>query len=164
MTRSGKFTGFVLESFPLSDHRHVVTVFTETGGKRKGVFRVSKTQPQAYLTPLTRLSFQLSGKEHHELTTMSQVSLEAHVYEVGSRYAGLILLQHWCFLLKQSQPEEHEDAKVFRLVSHCVSNLRGMADKKKLSLERDGLRRVPGAGGQVPLDVPDLSAGPADRL
>lgn len=115
-----KFQGYVLQYQALSDHRFIVALFTESGGRRKGVFRVSKSQPRAYLTPMTLLGFQLSGKEQQELKSMSQVSLEAHYFDLAAHYTGLLLIQHWAFLIGQSQPEEQEDPRVYRLLTHCL--------------------------------------------
>ncbi len=115
-----KFQGFVLQCHALSAHRFVVSLFTESGGRRKGVFRVTKAQPQAYLTPMTLLGFQLSGKEQQELKAISQVSLVRHFFDLAADYSGLLLIQHWAFLIQQTQPAEQEEPRVYRLLEHCL--------------------------------------------
>ena len=128
-----KFKGFVLQHFPISDSRSVVSLFTLAGGKRKAVFRASKKQSKAYLSPLTELHFQLSGREHQELKTMSQVSLEAQNFDAATHYCGLTLLQHWAFLLDRSQPDEHEDERVYRLLRHALDSLPANPKPEQLS-------------------------------
>jgi len=125
-----KLTGFVLSSHPLSASRSVVALFTRTGGKRQGVMRLTKAQPAAYLSPLACLSFQLTGKEHQELMRISQLSLESHCFQAAAAYPGLALLQHWANLVARSQPEAHEDERVFRLLDHCLASVRANADPR----------------------------------
>ncbi len=118
-----KLTGYVLASAPLTASRLIVSLFTRTGGKRKGVLRLDKRQTRAFLTPMARLSFQLTGKEHQELKTLGQANLEFHRYDLAADYLGLCLLQHWAHLVDLSQPEHHEDDRVYRLLTHCLESL-----------------------------------------
>lgn len=120
-----KFRGFVLGHTDLSSSRAVVALFTQTGGKRSGVLRLTKKQSRACLTPLTCLEFHLSGKEQAELKRMDEVDLLYHHYDKASEYTGLALLQHWASLVNYSQPGEHEDVKVFRLINHSVLSFGG---------------------------------------
>lgn len=119
--------GFVLEQVQLSDHRFVVQLFSQCSGRRKGVFRMSKQQPQALLTPLSLWRCQLQGREHQELKTIAQVNLESHCYDVGTSYLGLNLLHHMAKLLVWSQPEGQVDERVFRLVNHVLGLLRSQS-------------------------------------
>ena len=115
--------GFVLQHTQMTTSRRIITLFSKDLGKCRGVYRVSKKQPLAYLAPLTCLSFQLTGKEHQELKVISQVSLESHTYNLGGNYTGLALLEHWSALLHLSQPDEQGDERVFRLLRHSLDNL-----------------------------------------
>ncbi len=127
---SEKYRGFVLHHTDLSAGRAVVTLFTQTGGKRKGVMRFNKKQTRACLTPLTCLGFHLSGKEHVELKRMDEIDLIYHHFDRASNYLGLSLLQHWAGLVMHSQPGEHEDIRVFRLLNHSVLSFGGCDDPK----------------------------------
>lgn len=115
---SQKLRGFVLSSMPLTDHRHIVTLFTAEAGKCKGIVRVNKKQPATVLMPLSLLQFQLGGREGRELRSMSAITLESHVYAWASSYLGLTLAQHWAELVDRSQGFDQEDAHVFRLLDH----------------------------------------------
>ena len=121
--RIEKLTGFVLQQIPIRSSRYIVTLFTRECGKRQGVLYLSKKQTRACLTPLTRLRFQLSGKEHQDLKKISEVNLERHFFDVAANYLGLLLLHHWSWLIDQSQPAEQGDERVFRLLDHCLGDL-----------------------------------------
>ena len=117
---SGKFSGFVLSSLPISDSRHLVTLYTAEDGKCKGVLRVGKQHPRAYLMPLNWLEFQLSGREGQDLRTMNQVTMRRSVFNWSSDYMGLCLAQHWAELISRSQGEHQRDEGVFRLLQHSL--------------------------------------------
>jgi len=119
-----RHVGFVLGSTQMRSTRHIVTLFTEQGGKRRGVYSLGRGDSRAYIAPLTCLAFSLRGKEFADLATISQVSLEYHLYEAGGDYLGLCLLEHWSFLVDKSQAEHHVDGRVFRLLDHCLRFLR----------------------------------------
>lgn len=121
--RTEAFRGFVLKSVALSTHRHILVTFTEKGGKRQGIFRVGKTNPRAYLTPLTLLQFQLRGKEQQHLPTLLAPNLERHHYDFAADYLGLSLLAHWACLVEACMPEAQEDERVFRLMNHSLLSL-----------------------------------------
>ena len=130
-----KFKGFVLHHTPLTASREIVTFFTETGGKRKGTLRLTKKQGRAYLAPLTCLRFQLAGKEQQELKRIGELSLEHHHFDFAADYLGLTFLEHWAFLVLSSQPEEHEDERVFRLLDHCLKSFDGPNPPAELPLK-----------------------------
>lgn len=113
---SQKLRGFVLSSTPLTDHRHIVTLFSAEEGKCQGVVRVGKSQPGTVLMPLSLLQFQLQGREGRDLRTMSAVHLESHIYTWASDYLGLCLAQHWAELVRLSQGSQQQDERVFRLL------------------------------------------------
>lgn len=115
-----KFRGFVLQWTDLSASRVLLTLFTREGGKRKGVLRLTKQRERAYLSPLTSVDLVLSGKEHQELKRISECSLHRQTFGLASDYLGLSLLTHWAFLIQHSQPADHEDLRVFRLLDHVL--------------------------------------------
>ncbi|CAM2066421.1 DNA repair protein RecO [Sulfidibacter corallicola] len=119
-----KHHGFVIHHTPLTSSRHIVHLFTAESGVRKGILRVGRKQPSAYLAPLNHLEFQLKGKEHQNLKSLEQISLRGHAYDLSSGYMGLALLHHWSFLIHKSQPEGHPDPHVFRLLEHMLATLR----------------------------------------
>ncbi len=120
-----KFVGFVLNHTDLSASRVVVDLFTEQGGTRQGVMRFGKKDSRALLTPLTRLSFQLGGREHQHLKNLSEPQVEAHCFDLAADYTGLCLVSHWAWLVRRTQPDEHPDVRVFRLLDHLLQFLRG---------------------------------------
>ena len=101
----------------------IVAIFSKERGVVRGVMRVTKKQPPAYLASLTKLNFQLRGKEQSDLPSINETSLVKHHFDLASTYLGLSLCQHWAFLLLHSQPENHPDNRVFRLIDHVMSSI-----------------------------------------
>lgn len=128
------FRGFVLKTVNLSTSRQILVAYTQHGGKRQGIFRISKKHPRAYLTPLTLLQFQLRGKEQQSLPAVIEPSLERHCFDFAGDYLGLTLLHHWASLVDASQAELQEDERVFRLLDHCQQHL-DLTQKEKLPLQ-----------------------------
>lgn len=120
-----KFVGFVLGHTDLSASRAVIDLFTEHGGTRQGVLRFGKKDSRALLTPLTRLSFQLSGREHQHLKNLTEPRVEGHCFDLAAEYTGLCLVSHWAWLVRRTQPDEHADSRVFRLLDHLLRFLHG---------------------------------------
>lgn len=120
---SEKLTGFVIQSTALSQSRHILTLFTKQCGKRQGVLRLNKKQSRAWLTPLTQLSFQLSGKEHQQLKNLNEVTLESHCFDLAASYSGLIFVQHLAFIIARTQPEDQPDERVYRLLEHGIAQV-----------------------------------------
>lgn len=125
-----RYRGFVIKTVPLSASRHIMVAFTQNGGKRQGIFRVSKQHPQAYLSPFTLLEFQLKGRQTQQLPSIIAPQLERHYFNIAGDYCSLSLLHHWANLVDASQAESQEDHGVFRLIDHCLTHL---------SLEKSGL-------------------------
>lgn len=122
--------GFVLRTVPLSTSQRILTVFTESCGKRQGIFRVSKRNPLAYTSPMSLLQFHLRGKEHQQLPLLEDLSLERHFFNLAGDYLGLTLLHHWADLVNFSSADAHEEPYTFRLLNHCLSHL----DKQRPNL------------------------------
>jgi hypothetical protein len=119
----------------MTDHRHIVTLFTEEEGKHKGILRIGKQMSATALMPLSLLQFQLQGREGRDLRSMSAVSLESHIYHWASDYLGLSLAQHWAELVNLSQSAHQEDARVFRLLQHCRESVRDPRNDQSLHLK-----------------------------
>ena len=120
-----RLQGFVLRAVALSAGRDAVTLFSAERGLVAGVARRGKGGGAAWLAPLTRVSLVMSGKEHQTLGTIREVSIDQHCTALGSRWHGLILLQHLARLLEESQAEDQPDEFVYRLVGHTCDYLAG---------------------------------------
>lgn len=130
-----KLRGFVLSSMPLTDHRHIVTLYTAEEGKCKGIVRVGKSQPATVLMPLSELRFQLQGREGRDLRSMTAVTLESHIYHWASDYLGLTLAQHWAELITLSQSSHQQDERVFRLLGHARDSVENPRKDSALRLK-----------------------------
>ena len=111
---------YVLGTNPISTSRTIVRLFTQDAGKRQAVLRRREKRTQAYLGPLTLVTCQLRGKEHQELMILENLELEKHRFELGARYLGLTLLQHWAHLIDLSHADGMPDEQVFRLLGHVL--------------------------------------------
>lgn len=119
-----KQLGFLLKTTKLSDSRLILTVLTKDMGKVTGVHRIGRKAPHGFLTPMSCIHFERSGREQQNLKTIKDIHVASHVYNFASRYLGLTLLNHWSFLLDKTQPEEHSDPAVYRLLEHALQGLR----------------------------------------
>lgn len=129
-----RFEGFVLKQKELSSSRFILTLYTKNWGKRQGIYRVSKKEGRAYMTPLNKVLGQIFGKEHQELKKISELSLITSNYELGSNYLGLCLLQHWASLIDYSQAIDQPEETIYRLLSHCCDFMQKNAEIENIAL------------------------------
>lgn len=119
-----KHLGFLIKITKLSESRLILTILTQQAGKIQGVLRIGRKASQAFLTPMTCIAFNRTGRENQHLKNLSSIDVESHVYDFASSYLGLTLLNHWSFLIDKTQPEEHPDSSVYRLLEHVLEYLR----------------------------------------
>jgi DNA repair protein RecO (recombination protein O) len=118
----------VLRTYPLREADLLVTLFTRTEGKVRGVARSAKKSKRRFggaLEPLTFVRAHYDDRERRELARLDSFEvLESPLAgEVG--YARAVALGHVAELLDELLPDREVNDAVFRLALSVLSALRG---------------------------------------
>lgn len=125
---------FCLGILPYTDHQVLVDWYTEPMGLIRSIVRLGKKDSlRSSLVPLNLVEIGLSGKEQASLLRAQIHQVHRQLFDVSTSFLSLTLLQHWCFLVRKSQPDHQADPKVFRLLEHVSTFISIGPDKDKLA-------------------------------
>jgi len=118
----------VLRTYPLRESDLLVTMFTRSEGKVRGVARAAKKSIRRFggaLEPLTYVRAYYEDRERQELARLDSFEvLESPLAsEVG--YARAVALAHVAELLDELLPDREANDAVFRLALSVLARLRG---------------------------------------
>jgi DNA repair protein RecO (recombination protein O) len=118
----------VLRTYPFREADLLVTLFTRSEGKVRGVARSAKKSKRRFsgaLEPLTYVKLHYDAKEGQELTRLDycEVLESPLAYEVG--YPRAVALGHVAELLDELLPDREANDAVFRLALSTLTGLRG---------------------------------------
>jgi DNA repair protein RecO (recombination protein O) len=118
----------VLRTYPLREADLLVTLFTRTEGKVRGVARAAKKSKRRFggaLEPLTYVRAFYDVRERHELVRLDacEVLESPLATEVG--YARAVALGHVAELLDELLPDHEVNDAIFRLTLSVLHALQG---------------------------------------
>jgi DNA repair protein RecO (recombination protein O) len=118
----------VLRTYPLREADLLVTLFTRSEGKVRGVARSAMKSRRRFggaLEPLTYVRAFYEDRERHELTRLDscEVLESPMATEVG--YPRAVALAHLAELLDELLPDREASDTVFRLTLSVLNQLRG---------------------------------------
>jgi DNA repair protein RecO (recombination protein O) len=118
----------VLRTYPLREADLLVTLFTRTEGKVRGIARSAKKSKQRFggaLEPLTYVRAHYEDRERQELARLDSFEvLESPLADEVS-YSRAVALGHVAELLDELLPERETNDAVFRLALSVLSALGG---------------------------------------
>ena len=119
---------FVLRTYPLREADLLVTFFTRTEGKVRGVARAAKKSRKRFggaLEPLTFVRAFYEDRERQELARLDALEIldSPLASEVG--YPRAVALAHVAELLDELLPDREANDAIFRLTLSVLSRLRG---------------------------------------
>jgi DNA repair protein RecO (recombination protein O) len=118
----------VLRTYPFREADLLVTLFTRSEGKVRGVARSAKKSKRRFsgaLEPLTYVKLHYDAKEGQDLTRLDycEVLESPLAYEVS--YPRAVALGHVAELLDELLPDREANDVVFRLALSTLAGLRG---------------------------------------
>jgi len=120
----------VLRTYPLRESDLLVTLFTRTEGKVKGVARAAKKSKRRFggaLEPLTYVRAFYDDRERQELARLDVCEVIESPMSGEVSYARATALAHVAELLDQLMPDREASDAVFRLTLAVLAELRSVA-------------------------------------
>jgi DNA repair protein RecO (recombination protein O) len=120
----------VLRAYPLRESDLLVTLFTRTEGKVKGVARAAKKSKRRFggaLEPLTYVRAFYDDREGQELARLDSCEVIESPMASEVTYERSVGLAHVAELLDQLMPDREASDAVFRLSLAVIAELRGPA-------------------------------------
>jgi DNA repair protein RecO (recombination protein O) len=117
----------VLRTYPLREADLLVTLFTRTEGKIRGVARAAKKSRRRFgaaLEPLTYVRVYYDDRERHELARLDSCDVLDSPLASTMTYPRAVALGHVAELLDELLPERESSDAVFRLVLSVLAGLR----------------------------------------
>jgi len=118
----------VLRTYPLREADLLVTFFTRTEGKVRGVARAAKKSRKRFggaLEPLTFVRAFYEDRERQELARLDALEVLESPLASEVSYARATALAHVAELLDEVLPDREANDAVFRLTLSVLSRLRG---------------------------------------
>ena len=118
----------VLRTYPLREADLLVTLFTRTDGKVRGVARAAKKSRRRFgaaLEPLTYIRAYYDEREGQELTRLDSCDVLESPLASAMTYPRAVALGHVAELLDELLPEREANDAVFRLALSVLAGLRG---------------------------------------
>ena len=118
----------VLRTYPLREADLLVTLFTRTEGKLKGVARSAKKSRRRFggaLEPLTCVRLQYEDRERQELARLDSCEIEESPLSSELDYARVVALEHVAETLDELLPDREANDPIFRLAISVLRQLRG---------------------------------------
>jgi DNA repair protein RecO (recombination protein O) len=116
----------VLRSYPLRESDLLVTFFTRTEGKIKGVAKAAKKSKRRFggaLEPLTHVRVYWEQREKHELTRIDSCDILDSPLSSAVDYPRAVALAYVAEMLDQLMPEHEANDAVFRLTASVLQHL-----------------------------------------
>ena len=120
----------VLRTYPLREADLLVTLFTRTEGKVRGVARSAKKSKRRFggaLEPLTYVRAYYEDRERQELTRLDSCEVLESPLATEVGYPRAVALAHVAELLDELLPDREANDAVFRLALSVLAGLRGSA-------------------------------------
>lgn len=120
----------VLRSYPMREADLLVTFFTRTEGKIKGVARSAKKSKRRFggaLEPLTYVRVYWEQKERHELTRIDSCDVLESPLTSTVDYHRAVALGYVAEMLDQLLPDHESNDAIFRLTVAVLHNIRAGA-------------------------------------
>ena len=120
----------VLRTYPLREADLLVTLFTRTEGKVRGVARSAKKSRRRFggaLEPLTYVRASYEDRERQELTRLDSCEVLESPLATEVGYPRAVALAHVAELLDELLPDREANDAVFRLALSVLAGLRGSA-------------------------------------
>ena len=117
----------VLRSYPLREADLLVTFFTRTEGKVRGVARAAKKSKRRFggaLEPLTHVRLYWEERERQELARIDSCDVLASPLTAEVDYARAVALGHVAEVLDELLPDREVNDSVFRLALAVLTQLR----------------------------------------
>jgi DNA repair protein RecO (recombination protein O) len=117
----------VLRSYPFREADLLVSFFTRTEGKMRGVARHAKKSRQRFggaLEPLTRVRVYWEDRERQELARIESCDVLASPLSERVDYPRAIALAHVAEVLDEVLPDREANDAIFRLASAVLPALR----------------------------------------
>ncbi len=118
----------VLRTYPLREADLLVTLFTRTEGKVRGVARSAKTSKRRFggaLEPLTYVRALYEDRERQELARLDSCEVLESPLSTEVSYPRAVALAHVAELLDELLPDREANDAVFRLTLSVLAGLRG---------------------------------------
>lgn len=118
----------VLRTYPLREADLLVTLFTRSEGKVRGVARSAKKSRRRFgaaLEPLTCIRAYYEDREGQELTRLDSCDVLESPLASTMTYARAAALGHVAEMLDELLPEREANDTVFRLALSVLAGLRG---------------------------------------
>jgi DNA repair protein RecO (recombination protein O) len=118
----------VLRTYPLRESDLLVTLFTRTEGKVRGVARAAKKSRRRFggsLEPLTYVKVAYDDRERHELARLDSCEVLESPLTSEVSYPRAVALGHVAELLDELLPDREANDAVFRLALCVLAQLRG---------------------------------------
>lgn len=118
----------VLRSYSLREADLLVTLFTRSEGKVRGIARAAKKSRRRFgaaLEPLTYVRAYYEDREGQELTRLDSCEVLESPLAAPMTYPRAVALGHMAELLDELLPERDANDAVFRLALSVLAGLRG---------------------------------------
>jgi len=118
----------ILRTYPFRESDLVVTLFTRTEGKVRGVARAAKKSRRRFggaLEPLTYVKARYEDRERQDLARLEACEVLDSPLSSEVSYARAIALGHVAELLDELLPDREASDAVFRLALAVLGELRG---------------------------------------
>src|SRR5690242_11226120 len=117
----------VLRSYPLRESDLLVTFFTRTEGKVRGVAKAAKRSRRRFggaLEPLTLVRVYYDDRERHELARIDSCDILESPLATEIDYPRAVALGHIAELLDELLPDREANDAIFRLTVAVLHQLR----------------------------------------
>src|SRR5205809_1203751 len=118
----------VLRTYPFRESDLLVTLFTRTEGKVRGVARAAKKSRRRFggaLEPLTYIKVAYEDRERQELARLDSCEVLESPLTSEVSYPRAVALGHVAELLDELLPDREANDAVFRLALSVLAQLRG---------------------------------------
>lgn len=118
----------VLRTYPLREADLLVTLFTRSEGKVRGVARAAKKSRRRFggaLEPMTYVKANWDDRERQELARLDSCEVLESPLTTEVGYARAVALGHVAELLDELLPDREANDAVFRLTLAALAGLRG---------------------------------------
>jgi len=118
----------VLRTYPLREADLLVTLFTRSEGKVKGVARSAKKSRKRFggaLEPLTCVRAFYEDREGQELARLNSCEILDSPLSAPLDYGRVVALEHMAEMLDELLPEREANDAIFRLAGSVLRQLQG---------------------------------------
>src|SRR5215475_10300344 len=118
----------ILRTYPFHEADLLVTLFTRSEGKIRGVAKAAKRSKRRFggaLEPLTHVIAHWEEKEKQELVRLDSCDIISSPLATEVTYPRLIALSYVAEVIDQLLPDREPSDDIFRLTLSVVNNLHG---------------------------------------